>query len=381
MSKKTILILSHVGFDDSPYCSFVHDHAKALRKKGYSVIVLAALYWIPFIAYLRPNRKKHYQHKKGTQVIDGITIIYKKTLSLSNLFKNTPFNFNGYSYFISFHRVIKKIFKKNNICFVDAHTFEVEGYVAEKIKRRYKVKTFLTLHGTSFRNAYTNNFGKAIIKRRSNIIDRYICVSANLERMLKELDITNTKVIFNGINKFDILDVKQKHSIITVASLRKQKNVDLIIKAVKFLIHKYPDISLTIVGDGDQKNNLMIESNDLLNKNIFFKGSLDNFSTQKEMAKHDCFILPSVKEGFGIVYIEAMRNHCITIGTKHEGIDGVLVNNNNGYLIDPKVESVIEAIENAFDHPQEVVRTNGYNVSKNFGWDINAENYIELSKQ
>lgn len=29
---KTIIILSHVVFDNSPYCIFVHEHAKALKE-------------------------------------------------------------------------------------------------------------------------------------------------------------------------------------------------------------------------------------------------------------------------------------------------------------------------------------------------------------
>ena len=48
--KKTIVILSHVTFDDSPYCRFVHDHARELAKQGYRVVVLAAIHWLPILS-------------------------------------------------------------------------------------------------------------------------------------------------------------------------------------------------------------------------------------------------------------------------------------------------------------------------------------------
>ena len=43
----------------------------------------------------------------------------------------------------------------------------------------------------------------------------------------------------------------------------------------------------------------------------------------------------SKNEIFGLVYLEAMAASCITIGSKGEGIDGILVNNENGFLCDP----------------------------------------------
>ncbi len=40
----------------------------------------------------------------------------------------------------------------------------------------------------------------------------------------------------------------------------------------------------------------------------------------------------SEKETFGMVYIEAMLAGCVTIASKDGGVDGVIVNEENGYL-------------------------------------------------
>ena len=40
----------------------------------------------------------------------------------------------------------------------------------------------------------------------------------------------------------------------------------------------------------------------------------------------------SENETFGLVYLEAMGRGCITIGSKNQGIDGVIINGVNGFL-------------------------------------------------
>ena len=57
MENKTIIILSHVGFDDSPYCSYVQAHAKALVEQGYHVKVFAMIPWFPFFSYFQKKRR------------------------------------------------------------------------------------------------------------------------------------------------------------------------------------------------------------------------------------------------------------------------------------------------------------------------------------
>ena len=49
------------------------------------------------------------------------------------------------------------------------------------------------------------------------------------------------------------------------------------------------------------------------------------------MEESDVFAMVSSPETFGLVYIEAMAKGCVTIGSKGEGIDGVIVNNENGF--------------------------------------------------
>ena len=112
---KTIVILSHVGFDSSPYCNYVHSHAKALVRQGYKVIVLAIISWVPILSKLQNRKKEFMKRIKGknkVQEIDGVTVIYKKSMTFSNLLYNSKLNLNGIFYYLSIKNLFKKIYKK-----------------------------------------------------------------------------------------------------------------------------------------------------------------------------------------------------------------------------------------------------------------------------
>ena len=385
MQKETIIILSHVNFDNSPYCLYVHNHAKALQNHGYNVIVFANLNWLPFISLIKKNRKKFYKEYKGEKNIDGVKVVYSKQLSFSNLLYSSKINLNGISYYLTIKNKIKKIINENNVIMIDAHTFKVEGYVACKLKKKYKLPTFITCHGTSLeKNLHTKN-GIKQIQKFGRIIDKYICVSKKIENSINKLKVYNTETIYNGINSYNNEELsKQKFTIISVGNLIKQKNFDISIKAISELKNKYKGIELIIVGDGPEKKNLVkLAETEQLQNNVKFMNSISNEDVHKLMKKSNIFILPSVREGFGIVYAEAMGNKCITIGTKGEGIDGLIINEKNGFLINADSKEIERLITDIYDgkYNLEEIRKQAYITAKELTWDNNAKNYLKNIEQ
>lgn len=387
---KTIIILSHVGFDNSPYCNYTHWHARELVKQGYRVIVLAAIHWIPILSRFQKYKQKFMKQNKNkekVQIIDGVEVIYKKVLSVSNFLYDSKINLNGMLYYNGFKNTIKKILKENDTVLIDAHTFKVEGYVAYRLKKKYpNIMTTVTLHGTSFfRNINTKN-GIKSIQKIFNVVDKAICVSNKIKRITKELGVKNTEVIYNGINqhKFEKIDKQQyKNQITTVGSLIPRKKVDITINVFSNLIKKHPNLKLNIVGIGSEKEKLdEIVKTLKLENNVEFKGQITNQEVLDLMNKSYIFILPSVAEGFGIVYAEAMKAGCITIGTKNEGIDGFIINGENGFLVNPDKKEITELIEEIYENKYNVenIRRNAYKAVENLTWEQNAKGYLKLIK-
>lgn len=381
---KTIIILSHVGFDNTPYCSYVHSHAKALKMEGYNVIVLASLRWFPGINIIRKNRKEFYKKYRGEQIIDGVKVIYFKCLSISNILKNNRLNINGLFYFWNIKNKIKNLIKKEDILFIDAHTFKIEGYAASKIKRKYKIPVIITCHGTSFNRMYETEKGKIQIKKICNNVDYVIGVSERFREKLNKINVNNVKVIYNGINYYEdtIIEKNRNYNgIIVIGNLIKQKNIDIVIKAFHNIYLKNNEARLTIIGDGIERRNLT-ELCDKLNiqEVVQFKGRIQNKEVYRLLRKNNVFILPSVIEGFGICYVEAMYNGCITIGTKNEGIDGFIKNGENGYLIDSNIEESTNIIEYVINNREECekIRKKGIEDAKLLTWKRNAIEYLKL---
>lgn len=378
---KTIIILSHVGFDNSPYCQYVHEHAKALVKEGYKVIVFATLGWIPFASILKKERKNQYKEKRGTKTIDGVTVIYRKRLSFSNLFYDSKINLNGISYYLTIKRKIKKIISQEEVFFIDAHTFKVEGYVASVLHKKTNIPAVVTCHGTSFKKTADCNNSKYIISKIMNNLNYAICVSESIEKKFKELGIFNTKVIYNGINFYPFKNEKKDIDLITVGNFIKQKNIDIVIKSVKIILNMINNFKAIIVGQGVENQNLRDLIKELnLEDNVTIVGQISNEKVQELMQRSKVFILPSKNEGFGIVYVEAMHNKCITIGSKNEGIDGFIKNGINGFLISPEENKIANLIKDIYleKYDIEKIKKTAYLDSVTLTWEKNAKEYIKL---
>lgn len=107
---------------------------------------------------------------------------------------------------------------------------------------------------------------------------------------------------------------KDKFDIIFVGRLIKDKRVDLLLLAVKDL-----NLKIAIIGDGPEKNRLISLAHELGLDNVFFKGFLDkDEDIYSYMKSSKMLVLPSVREGFGIVVLEALACGCKVITSNHE---------------------------------------------------------------
>ena len=117
---------------------------------------------------------------------------------------------------------------------------------------------------------------------------------------------------------------------------------------------------------------------------VRFFGQVNNAVVLEEMSKAEFFIMPSVQEGFGIVYLEAMASGCITIGTEGEGIADLIISGENGLLVPPnEPDAIALAVKNCLLHPTKSVElaSQGIKTTKNLCWECNAQQYIALFRR
>lgn len=116
-----------------------------------------------------------------------------------------------------------------------------------------------------------------------------------------------------------------------VGGLVSAKNVDSVIKA--FAMAKKEKDTLTIIGDGELKESLIKLTNELgINDCITFLGRVSRNEVLAKMKESHIFAMISKHETFGMVYIEAMLQGCLTIASYNGGFDGIIKDGENGFL-------------------------------------------------
>jgi len=171
----------------------------------------------------------------------------------------------------------------------------------------------------------------------------------------------------------------KKAKLITVSSLIKRKNIKAVILAYKKLKKKHPKISLEIIGEGPLKEKLEILN--IKNKlDVKFLGALAKDEVYKKMAEADIFILPSKNETFGMVYMEALACGNIVLCTAGSGVDGIIQNNKNGFLIKPNKKGVFSAVDKILGFkPKEFleISKNAITTAKMFSYENSIKNYLQ----
>ncbi|MDR1167904.1 MAG: glycosyltransferase family 4 protein [Heliobacteriaceae bacterium] len=160
------------------------------------------------------------------------------------------------------------------------------------------------------------------------------------------------KIILNNNRSFTAGGSKIK--VLTVANRKKRKNVDKVVKAVT------KDFELTVIGEG-------------------YTGWIPQKEVFAKMRESDIFILPSVGETFGMVYLEAMAQGCITVCTSNDGIDGIIKDGENGFTVDPNPESIktlLLKIKNMSKEELKVISNNAVNTAKKYTAEKCAADYL-----
>ena len=103
------------------------------------------------------------------------------------------------------------------------------------------------------------------------------------------------------------------------------------------------------------------------------------------MRKSDVFVMVSSPETFGLVYLEAMASGCITVGSKGEGIDGIIKNGYNGFLVEPRnvsaLKDTLERIINLNYLDKENILINGLKTASALSEDAVAKKYISFIRE
>jgi glycosyltransferase involved in cell wall biosynthesis len=371
-----ILIICHYGLYRDLTASFVHNQAKAYAALGSRVRVI-----IP-IAFGKPDRRgKRLQTAVRCEKADGVELYYVRYLSLSGYGEH---GFNTRSAIAALRPRLPEILDGFRPDVIHAHTLGFDSGIGSWLKKRLGCPLVVTTHGSD--TSIPLQQGRSGDLRRACAgADRIAAVSSVLAEKLRSCGtLVPVETILNGFQSRDIPAGNRKapFSLLQVGHLIPQKKTDVTIRALALLRQKYPDVSLSVIGTGTEREALERLCSDLgIAGKVSFTEFLPNPEVLRKMAETQFFVMPSVREGFGIVYLEAMACGCVTIGTQGEGISDLIVSGKNGILVPPDdPEAIAREIAEYLENPakmQEIAEC-GRRDALALTWETNAKQYLDL---
>lgn len=122
--------------------------------------------------------------------------------------------------------------------------------------------------------------------------------------------------------------------LVTASRLVVKNGIYDLIKSLKYINYR---VKLKLVGSGDEEENLRQLAADLgLSERVEFVGKVDNEKVPEYLHQAHIFCRPSLSEGLGNAFLEAMAAGLPTIGTPVGGIKDFLFDHETGFVCQPK---------------------------------------------
>lgn len=296
--------------------------------------------------------------------------------------------------------VIKKI-DPEKYELTHAHFLFSDGGVALELYKQYNIPYVVSVRNTDvnyFFKYYKHHkkYGNEILRNAENIIfvtPSYRDVIGNkyVYSSLKESFEKKCKIIPNGLNEFWFSNsqtnlqktISESIKLLYVGDFTPNKNVESIIDSAKKLQTEGFSVSLTLVGGGGKGyERTMKKISNADHTPITYLGRVNDKEKLKQIYRnHDIFIMPSFRETFGMVYIEAMSQGVPIIYTKGQGVDGYFSEEKKpGLAVNPNdTDDIVEAITKVWNSIDEY-SANALDVSEQFHWDLIADKLFKIYK-
>jgi glycosyltransferase involved in cell wall biosynthesis len=205
-----------------------------------------------------------------------------------------------------------------------------------------------------------------------------LTVSQSSRNDLEQIGFKNVKVIPMGISREPLGHVGQKERNPTVAfigRLKRHKLPDHAIKAFLIIKKEIPSAKMWVIGDGYMLKDL----EKVNNKDVTFFGHVEDKVKYDLLSKAHLLLLPSIREGWGLVVIESNAMGTPVIAYNVNGLRDSVVDGTNGILVRDKTpQSLARSALNLLSDTERMgkLSLSALDYSKQFSWDKTADYFL-----
>ncbi|MCL1828195.1 MAG: glycosyltransferase family 4 protein [Oscillospiraceae bacterium] len=346
-----VLMTSHFPLAGSGSGTYTLNIAKHLTDEGHEVCVLM------------PENTTNFAVPENIGIY---TVFFTDTENSDRIEGALPFNFPCFTshprstqtfydlsdeqldaYMSAFRKAAEKAVKEFSPDIIHAQHI----WLLSEIARETGIPYVITAHGTDLMGYQkTARFRKDAHSAASGA-KRIVTISEDNDMLVKELfpDCAGkTAYIKNGYDPsrfFPAKVVKEEvlaehdippsaHIVLFTGKLTHFKGVDILLQAAKFYEGEHPGKITTIVaGEGDLSDKLKKQAKSLKLRNTHFIGFLPVFQLRNLYSAADVTVVPSRREPFGLVALEALACGSPVIATNQGGLPDI-INDKVGRLVD-----------------------------------------------
>lgn len=255
------------------------------------------------------------------------------------------------------------------------------------LKIKYPLaKTCIVMHGDEdlMKKAYGNRLPGLM-----DSIDvwgfRSKTIKEDFEKAVKKVN--KGFICYSGIPE-SFITPENKHSFyeplrnfVYVGGLVERKYPEKVVDALRIA---YPKKEFTIkyIGEGQLESIVEEKARKYeLSDHVVLLGRKPREQIINEYDNADCMVMISKGEAYGLVYLEAMARGCITIASKREGFDGVIIDGENGFLCEAgnaeELANVIQRINALQPEERQRISDNAIKTAKKLTDEKAAKMYID----
>ncbi|RXA20106.1 glycosyltransferase family 1 protein [Methanosarcina sp. MSH10X1] len=351
----------------------IHELGKRLSARGHEVHIFGIKWWEGEDTFEYEGMTLHGVCKARNLYVNGRRSISEAIIFAVELFPEL---------------------RKENFDLIDVSVFPYFScFTAKAVSILKEARLVLTWHEVwnDYWYEYLGKagfFGQLVEKAVSKLSANNIAVSGWTKDRLDKLGVSGERiaVVPNGIDLERITAIEpetgktpggledKKYDIIFAGRLIKEKNVDMLIKAVAVLKAAFPEIRCCVVGDGPEKTELVeLAKRTGVCGNIEFAGFQEYGALIGKIKASKVLVLPSSREGFGMVVIEAFACGVpvVTVEAKYNAAQGLVENGMDGLVVEPEEGEIAKAIQKIIRNNPEYRKISeaAFRKAENYDWE------------
>ena len=356
--------------------TWAHRQAVAARDAGAEVRVLVLHRPLPSLAAVRAVDGRALARALGQPArveLDGIEVRYVRYVSPPR-----PLSYGTWGVWAApaLGLALKRLRREFPFAVLHAHNAVPAG---DAVRRAAPgIPLVVSVHGGDVHATVAGAAGARAVRAALQSAAVTLANSAGTARRCAEYGARATRVVHLGADLRAVPaapPAQRHHTLVTVGHLVPRKRHADVIAALARLSDRHPGLRYVIVGDGPERERLTALARSLgVADRVQLRGQLPPAAAVAVAQEGTLFVLPSVREAFGVAYVEAMAAGVPAIGCRGEdGPEEIAAAGGGIVLVAPgEVEALAAEIDALLSHPERRVdlgRRAAATVRSSFTWE------------